>query len=386
MRIEAKGLAYHMFSRLIREAETPSFTVRGGEPFKFCGKSGKLDVIFEGRSGDRKVATLTSMSGEVEISPESFIGSQVKDHLQVVAAAVAAAAKRAHEAYLERHTRLEQDGMDIIGPRDQNKKIAVLRTSRQEGLRLAAFGAYLNDALPGRLTPLSLNETQSGYFSVTISMCGEKETNAPLLILRSSGNRLETECFVQGEKARLEFMEHVFDVMRSRKNRVTQDPDLSERMRDMVTSVEQNWFDRDSQHNRKAGIFDFLNHSNDKALLLRTHPFQRPYRSENVEVDLGCHLTSVVSVGNGRGSIEGFTFKGEPISGEGGFLRGIENTRAFWSKASALTLLLRPDLMPREASIYMGKPAVPEDEDFNRSVLEAIETLRRVDDPDAPVM
>lgn len=386
MRIEAEGLAYHMFSRLIREAGTPSFTVRGGEPFKFCGNNGNLDVIFEGRSGDRKVASLISLSGEVEITPESFVGAEVKAHIRVVAAAAAAAAKRAHETYLERQTRLEQDGMDIIGPRDQNKKTAVLRTSRQEGLRLAAFGAYFNDALPGRLTPLSMNETQNGYFSIAINMCGEKETNVPILILRSAGNRLETECVVRGEKARLEFMEHVFDVMRSRKDKVVQDPDLSERMREVRTSVTQDWFDAESQYGRKASAFEFMNHSNDKSLILRRQPFQGFNRSEKVEVDLGGGLTSVVSVINKRGSIEGFMFKGEPISGEAGFLIGLESTRAFWSKACALTLLSRPDLLPREASIHMKRPDTPEDEDLNASVLEAIETSRRVEDPDAPVM
>lgn len=381
-----EGMTGYVFSELSKEVGQSVFRVKGAEPFKFKSGALKIDILLNVNGEPKVLGTVEGHAGFMRTKLTSDFGPEVRDHIQRANAALAEAAKRVALARKERRAELRQDGLYLIGPRDQNKKIAVLRTSRREGLRLAAFGAYLNDALPGRLTPLSLNETRSGYFSVTISMCGEKETNAPLLILRSSGNRLETECVVQEEKARLEFMEHVFDVMRSRKDRVTQDPDLSERMRDMVTSVDQNWFDRDSQYNRKAGIFDFSDNSNDKALLLRTHPFQRLYRSENVEVDLGGHLTSMVSVGNGRGSIEGFTFKGEPISGEGGFLRGIENTRAFWSKASALTLLLRPDLMPREASIYMGKPAVPEDEDFNRSVLEAIETLRRVDDPDAPVM
>ena len=372
--IKVPGGDFGMFEPLREEAGAKTFRIVGCDPFYFRVQNANLEIKFKGAAGERKVGVLGTNGETVSLSTEKGIGKEVHAHIADMAPRIWEAIRECVRIRKERAEALLREGYDLIGPRDNNRKVAVLRIRAQEALTLGGFAGHFRQALPGKLDVLRMSETKAGYFKVSLGMVGEKGVSAPLMSIRFAGSRVETECVEDGEKARGEFAEFIFETIRARHARILADAAVKHAVTATLAEADTtpDWFVDRGRYDTEGRSFGYGGHySGHKSLLMHTEAFP-DYNQQRHTVDIGHGLTVHVNSLCDRGNIVGLSVGGEAISFSNGFLPGITDTQKIWTTAQAKALILRPDLFPREAAAFLSLTAETTETDPDAEMAAAI--------------
>lgn len=350
-----KGMAIGSMLDLIAEAggKSAKFRLQEGGPFRFQLSDRAALVFFR----DKNVGRLEEGCDRVRIYREDYLPEEALVVLRAAARELADLSAAARVLAEERRRILALDVLDLIGPADHSRKVALLPVDHKEGLDLAFFADYLDRALPAGLAVKDVSETRELYFSLNVHLFGEKGASAPAFYIRSAGNRWETGSLVPGERARAGLAEDVFLSMRARRERVINNADLARAMAEVP-----NFGDSYPAGSTVTRNFHFSSSANSPRNLVRP-----PTPSRTVSVPVGdAGLAARVKEGHFT-TVEGIEFNGEPIAVRRGWLPGLAARPGLWGDLMMVLDEQRPDLLSRELRAFKDRidPAAVREEVLN---------------------
>lgn len=351
--VQTEVLTHIMLYDLFREAGAEPFRIKGGEPFLFSQDMAKIQVHLRVRGELMKVGKI-GLDGHDKVLVESVpeMGQTGHHRLEMIVPAIAKTLATAHRVQKQRRHDLVEDALAIMGPRDQNKKIAVLRTTPHDGMNLAAFSNYFSQALPAGMSVKTIDVKPLNTFTATIQLKGGKGNEVAAFTLRHMGNRLETECLVDA-KARVEFVDGLFDAMRARRDRVLSDPDLDPALQALIEKAGDQgplMLEASARRDPMAKAFGFHAHTSGLYGISRSRAYTEYRESEGPEIlDLGHEVTAILLTKDRKPAMIGIAFKGEPIATSDGFLKGIKRPDVVFGAVKALVVRARPDLFSEDA-------------------------------------
>lgn len=364
--INHPGLDWHIFQELGQEARGKLFRIRDADPFLFSLESGNLAAHVTAAGKPRAIGTLRSRNGEIEVRSIPTLGREGHDRLCSVGPTIGAAAITARQIRRERATAMAEDALAIIGPRDQNKKIAVIETPANLAMTLATFSDYMARALPAGMKAEGMDRTSSGYFSFKVVFAEPRGVKVDVLRIRYANGRIETECLLD-EKARVGFVDSLFEGMRARKDRVVNDPDLNLAIAHAIerAGTFMDVFRKDvSQAASMSHTFRFSSDSSLADALVSDKRIPGIYGSEAAsEVPIGDGLSVFAVPNKPRAHVLAIGFKGEIIATTKGVMSGIQNPRDLHAAVRILAAQARPDIFAEDAKrLIQIDPTLPEPE------------------------
>lgn len=354
-----------------RDERSPIFRLRDGGPFRFQISGRSALVLF----GDRSVGRIEEGHQTAKVFSEAYLPDEAISVLRASAAELAALSAAAHRLAQERARVLALDVQEIVGPADQGRKSAVLAVDHKEGLSLAFYADYFAQALPRGMAVKDVTGTRALYFNLNVHLFGEKGASAPAFYVRSAGDRWETGSLVDGEKARVGFVEDIFASMRARRDRVVRDPALAE----ALLAVPEHGPPGSDIYPLGTTVGRTFAHSSGNDLPSGLVKPQAPRRTSTVPIgDTG--FGAQVYEGH-SGGLRGIEFNGELICLRRGWLPGINPRPGLWGDMMMVLGQTRPDLLSREMRLCAERAGA---ETVRERLLDALHNP--ADDADAPVL